>query len=55
MVAYDPVDLLGHCFIEGAQASLHMRHRYVQLGRSNRPGERAVGIAEEQHEVMLLS
>jgi hypothetical protein len=44
-VGDDPVDLLGHLPVEGAQPSLHVRGRHVQLGADEDRGQRRVDVA----------
>jgi len=54
MVGEYPVDLLWHSPVEAAQSRLHVGHRDVQLGRGQRAGERAVGVAVDHDQVGLL-
>ena len=51
MVGEDPVDLLRHAPIEGAQAGFDMRDRNVQLRRRQSPCQSGVGIAVDQHQL----
>ena len=50
-VGDDPVDLLGHAHVEGAQAGLDVRQRHAELGRDEGSGERRVGVAVDEHRV----
>ena len=51
VVGEQAVELLRHRAIEGAHAGLHVPHRHGGLGRRERPGERAVGVAVDEHEI----
>jgi hypothetical protein len=51
VIGNDAIELLGHAPIEAAQSGLYVRHRDVQLGRCQRPGECRVGIAVDQHDI----
>ena len=51
MIGEDPVDLLRHPPVEGAQPRLHMGDGDVQLGRRQRPCEGGVRVAIDQHRI----
>jgi hypothetical protein len=48
-VGHQPVDLLGHRPVEGAQPRLDVRHRDRQLHRREGAGHRAVDVAHHHH------
>ena len=54
VVGEDPVHLLGHAPVEGAQARLHMGHRDVQLRRGERARQRGVGVPVDEDPVWPL-
>lgn len=51
VVGQDPVDLLGHGAVEGAQPRLQVSHRHVQFDGRQRPGKRGVRVSVDQHPV----
>ena len=51
MVGQDAVDLLGHRAVERAHPGLHVRQRKVPPGGGERPGQRRVGVAVDEHEL----
>ena len=54
VVGHDAVDLLGHPPVEAAQAGLDVRDGDAELRRGERPGERRVRVAVDEHRVRPL-
>ncbi len=54
MVTCNPVDFLGHLFVEGAQTGFDVDHRDMQLGSSKRPGQCGIGIPVNHHAIRLF-
>ena len=51
VIGQDPVDLLGHGPIEGAQARLQVGDGHVELDGGQRPGQRGVRVPVDQDPV----
>ena len=49
LVGDDPVDLLGHRAVEGAQARLQVGDRDAELDGHERRGQRRVDVARDDH------
>jgi len=54
LVGDDPIDLLGHRAVEGAQARLQVRDRDTELDRHERRCQRGVDVARHEHEIRTL-
>ena len=51
VVGENTIDLLRHVALVRTETRLHVRHRYAQLRRRERPRQRAVGVPHHEHDI----